>query len=103
MCNEISSAAEGGAGPNRTKGTLKSLKVHRNRASTRTRLTGRNKGRVMERNWRHLEAPSTLAASYSSCGIVCRPASKMRNAKGQKIHRDVITMLQNALVPRSQK
>src|SRR5947209_12816492 len=60
-------------------------------------------GSVIVRNWRHLDAPSRLAASYISDGMVCRPASKKRNANGQLRQMAVITMLQNAFVPTSQK
>ena len=38
------------------------------------KVVGRNHGTVMYRNLCQPLAPSTSAASYSSAGIVCRPA-----------------------------
>ena len=43
--------------------------------SAATRNAGRSSGSVIERYVRQVEAPSTRAASYSSVGIVCKPAS----------------------------
>jgi hypothetical protein len=63
MWIEIRSADVGGVGPKRTKGVLKSLKVHRNSISTSTTLTGRSMPRVMYRSCFHTLAPSMAAAS----------------------------------------
>src|SRR5947209_13601962 len=57
----------------------------------------------MARNWSHLEAPSRLAASYISEGMLCKPANKKRKANGQLRQVAVITMLQKAFAPTSQK
>src|SRR5450755_467623 len=103
MCSESKSAEGGGACPKRTNGVLKSLKVHRNVTSSNTTLTGLSDGSVMARNCRHLDAPSRLAASYISDGMLCRPANKKRNANGQLRQVAVMTMLQKAFVPTSQK
>src|SRR5689334_22792701 len=103
MCSESRSAAGGGAAPKRTYGVLKSLNVHRNVTSKSTTLTGRSEGSVMERNCRHLDAPSMLAASYISDEMVCRPASKKRKAKGQLRQIAAMTMLQKAFAPSNQK
>ena len=65
-------------------------------------MTGASSGRVIERHRRHGPAPSTAAASESSRGMLCIPASVMRKANGHSRHTVVMTMLQNALLPNSQ-
>src|SRR5919202_3058238 len=43
---------------------------------------GARNGITTERKVRQAEAPSTLAASYSSWGMFCRPARRMIDAQG---------------------
>ncbi|CPU63869.1 Uncharacterised protein [Mycobacteroides abscessus] len=59
--------------------TLKSQMVDR---IVTTANTGRRMGAVMAQNRRHAVAPSTLAASCSSCGIVMSPASTVIATNG---------------------
>src|SRR5579859_6338152 len=42
--------------------------------SKATTTAGRSSGNVIEKYVRHVDAPSTRAASYTSGGMVCRPA-----------------------------
>src|SRR5258708_22322635 len=52
--------------------------------SSATRNDGRSSGSVIERYTRQCEAPSTRAASYSSPGIVCSPASNAYVVNGSE-------------------
>ena len=53
---------------------------------------------MWSRNVRQLLAPSTLAASNGSCGIDCRPASRIRNISGVHSQTSSATIAQKALV-----
>src|SRR5258708_5882879 len=52
--------------------------------SSATRNDGRGRGGVIEGYPRQCEAPSTRAASYSSPGIVCSPASSAYVVNGSE-------------------
>ena len=55
----------------------KSAKVKMTENRVTIRMIGRSSGKVMKRNRSHPPAPSMEAASYSSEGTVCRPASRV--------------------------
>src|SRR6478609_12012488 len=102
MWMEIRSAACGADLPNSTNGVLKSLNVHRKSTSTSTRLTGRSEGRVIRRICCQTPAPSSAAASYSSRGMFCRPAVRVRKANGQDFQTETVSSAQKLLSPISQ-
>ena len=61
----------------------KLLAVQIEESSVTTRMTWRMLGRVMKRKRCKAEAPSTLAASYCSCGTFCSAARKEMAQKGK--------------------
>jgi hypothetical protein len=60
------------------------MKIERSRMMTNRTL--RVCGSVTCSRRRHAPAPSTLAASYSSGGMVCRRARKVTTTKGKNCH-----------------
>jgi len=66
------------------------------------RVTGASMGSVMYRNRCHRDAPSIMADSYSSRGMVCRPAWSTRAAKGHPFQMAASITAYIALLPTSQ-
>src|SRR5262245_12270042 len=62
------------------------------RRTTAVTLTGSMIGKVICQNDCHLLAPSTLAASDSSLGNACRPASSMIMMKGIHTQASMVAM-----------
>ena len=60
--------------PTITCGSVKVCRPPMVEMTTVNSTTGRSCGSVIEKNVRTAPAPSTLAASYCSLGIACRPA-----------------------------
>ena len=60
----------------------KTRKASRERKSSATRIAGLSSGKVTETKVRARPAPSMLAASYTSSGMVCRPASRIKATNG---------------------
>ena len=56
------------------------------RNSTATISAGFTKGKVIDRNICHVDAPSTRAASYTPRGIICKPAKISKAIKGVVFH-----------------
>src|SRR6266571_6923618 len=59
-------------------------------------LTGSMMGNVTCQNDCHPFAPSTLAASCTSLGIACSPASRMIMMKGMETQASIASMLNHA-------
>src|SRR5699024_613039 len=70
--------------------------VSRVRNSTATTSAGFTIGRVIRTNVCQVEAPSTFAASYTSAGMVCRPARVNNPMNGAVFHTSAITTAQNS-------
>src|SRR5437667_818362 len=60
-------------------------------------LTGSMRGNVTCQNDCHALAPSTLAASSTSLGIACSPASNMIMIKGIETQASIASMLKRAI------
>src|ERR1700731_4497982 len=60
-------------------------------------LTGSMRGNVTCQNDCHPPAPSTLAASSTSLGMACRPASSMIMIKGIETQASIASMLKRAI------
>ena len=60
----------------------KSVKVKSTEKVITTAMIGVSSGRVIRRKRCHEVAPSSAAASFSDCGMVCRPARSEMATKG---------------------
>src|SRR6266542_3791655 len=72
---------------------LRSMSSMRHRTATTTAPS--TIGRVMRRTLCHGVAPSTLAASYSSPGMICRPASTSSAMNGAVFQMSAMVIAQN--------
>src|SRR5262245_47670850 len=62
-----------------------------------TKMKRARNGQVIKRNFDQAPPPSISIASYSSAGMACRPARRIRNTNGVVFHASAITNAKKAV------